>query len=151
MSLGREDLLTKRWHPPSWRVRRRISQAKFQEKIRKAYDMRHNPTPAEAATWKLIKGNIQKRSLNRIFFRQSVVGGYILDFYCPNLRLDIEIDGSIHDDRKREDAKRDFNLRRKGITTIRFSNEEIFNKPKDFIEKANAICEILERKMKVSP
>ena len=61
------------------------------------------------------------------FRRQYIVAGFILDFYCPKLRLGIEVDGEIHNtkdnqeyDRKREDIIRQYNIK-----IIRIKNEDI--------------------------
>lgn len=59
--------------------------------------------------------------------RQYVVGQYILDFYCPALRLAIELDGSVHNDpaRRFHDKNRTLYLEELDITVIRFWNGEI--------------------------
>lgn len=144
MSLGREDLLTKRWRPMSWRMRRRLSRVNFRKKINYAYYMRHNPTPAEARSWQLIRRYIQKREIKRIFFRQILRYGFIIDFYCYTHQLGIEIDGVIHEGKEKEDAKRDAILRKHGIQIIRFSNDTVFNDPEDFLEKVSRVCELFE-------
>jgi hypothetical protein len=65
--------------------------------------------------------------------RQSVIRGYILDFYCPTFHIGVEVDGSIHDPQK--DAIRDQNiLRGTGIHVLRFSNDAV----------QNNICEVLQ-------
>ena len=56
-------------------------------------DLRNMSTSAEATLWKLIKGQ-QIDGLK--FRRQHSVGPYILDFYCPQFRLGIELDGEVH-------------------------------------------------------
>ena len=56
-------------------------------------NLRNCSTSAEATLWKLIK---DKQIDGLKFRRQHSVGSYILDFYCPKLRLDIELDGEVH-------------------------------------------------------
>ena len=55
------------------------------------------------------------------FRRQHPIGPYVLDFYCPAARLDVEVDGVAHDteDRPEKDAARDRWLARQGIKTLR--------------------------------
>ncbi|MGB8780474.1 MAG: DUF559 domain-containing protein [Candidatus Bathyarchaeia archaeon] len=120
--------------------RRRSAPFKFE----KAYEMRHNPKPAEARMWEIIKGQVMPNFPNHIFHRQFVAYGYILDFYCPTLRLGLEIDGSIHDDRRRYDRQRDSNLARRGIKVLRRRNEDVFNNPQIL---ANQLCEIIQDRM----
>lgn len=89
-----------------------------------AQRMRENPTPAEAALW--IK--LRCRRLQGLRFRQQHIAlGYILDFYCPEYRLAIELDGSTHVPER--DAKRDMLLAVWRVLTLRFPN----NKPTDEI------------------
>lgn len=88
--------------------RRRSAPFKFD----KACEMRHNPTPAEERMWEILKSQVMPNFPNHIFRRQWVAYGYILDFYCPILRLGLEIDGDIHDDRRGYDEERDSNLAR---------------------------------------
>jgi len=60
-------------------------------------------TPPEARLWSRLKG----RGVHGIKFRkQHPVGPYILDFYCAEARLAVEVDGSVHDDPKKLDHDR---------------------------------------------
>jgi len=86
--------------------------------------LRNNPTPQEELLWDRIKG----RQLNGLKFRrQYSVGPYILDFYCPAIKLAIELDGAIHqvDDRPEYDAERQAYIERFGIRFARFTNDDI--------------------------
>ena len=58
-------------------------------------ELRTNATPAEKLLWQYLK---EKQISNYKFQRQHGVGPYILDFYCPVLRLGIELDGNVHED-----------------------------------------------------
>ena len=92
------------------------------EKKLLAKEMRNNPTPAEAVLWNRLRG----RQLGGYrFLRQRPMLGYIADFYCPAVRLVIEVDGSSHDDRAEYDATRDRNLRAHSFEVIRFTNREV--------------------------
>ena len=91
---------------------------------RRAIEMRRRMTPAELKLWVAIKS--QKFSGMR-FRAQHPVGVWILDFYCPALKLVIELDGNSHDSKVEYDAIRTANLEAHGYRVIRFKNEEVFN------------------------
>ena len=59
------------------------------------------------------------------FHRQVPMLNYIVDFYCHEIGLAVELDGSIHDNAFFEDAKRQGELEQQGVTFLRFSNEEV--------------------------
>ena len=61
------------------------------------------------------------------FNRQKVIGRYIVDFYCAEKKLAIELDGTQHflEDGKRADMERDAYLRSVGLTILRYSNRDI--------------------------
>ncbi|GET44749.1 endonuclease domain-containing protein [Capnocytophaga felis] len=83
--------------------------------------LRKNSTLSEVLLWKQIKN----KALGVEFHRQVPILEYIVDFYCHELRLAIEVDGNIHDFRYLEDAQRQGGIEKYGVTFIRFSNEEI--------------------------
>ena len=95
--------------------------------------MRHNPTYTEARAWSIIR-RFNQYGQKFLFFRQYVLGGYILDFYCPWQMLAVEIDGDSHNDKKHYDAQRDLNLQRGGIRTIRFSSDYVLENPSGLFE-----------------
>ncbi len=88
-----------------------------------ARKLRNNSTLAEIILWdKLLK----KRQLRGYqFLRQRPIDNYIVDFFCKELQLIIEIDGEIHKFRKGKDKIREHNLKKFGYSIIRFKNEEI--------------------------
>ncbi|MDO5104710.1 endonuclease domain-containing protein [Capnocytophaga sp.] len=83
--------------------------------------LRKNSTLSEVLLWKQIKN----KALGVEFHRQVPILEYIVDFYCHELMLAIEIDGNIHDFQYLEDAKRQGEIEKYGITFIRFSNQEV--------------------------
>ena len=85
--------------------------------------LRNNMTPSEIKLWKHIKDE----QLSVKFRRQHSIGKYIADFYCPKLKLVIEIDGNQHhtSDGLEYDKIRDGYIKSLGIRTIRFDNKEI--------------------------
>jgi len=87
-----------------------------------ARENRKNPTEAEEKLWQAIR----KRKVNGYkFLRQKPVHHFILDFYCSQLMLGIEIDGSSHMEKVEYDRQRDMILECHGIRMLRFSNEEV--------------------------
>jgi very-short-patch-repair endonuclease len=88
-------------------------------------DLRNKPTLTEKILWKKLKEN----QLDEKFIRQYSVDNYVLDFYCPNKKLGVEIEGKIHQKTENViyDKYRVRYIEAFGIKVIRFSNEEIFN------------------------
>jgi len=87
--------------------------------------LRHNLTPAEALLWK----NLQKSKLDgKKFRRQHSIGPYIVDFYCPECRVAIELDGAGHMTLvgSELDGKRDAFLKRLNVRVLRFENRLVF-------------------------
>ena len=86
-------------------------------------ELRKRLTPAEARLWAHIKNN----QLNYKFRRQHSVGKYILDFYCAQKKLAVELDGSPHDTEQgfAKDKERTEYLQRLGIKVIRFENKDV--------------------------
>ena len=93
-------------------------------------ELRKKQTNAERVFWEQVRG---RRFLGLKFFRQYPLfvddNGretfLIADFYCHGKRLDVEIDGKVHDGQKDRDALRENLIREKSIEVIRFRNEEI--------------------------
>ena len=92
----------------------------------KRLHLRKNQTEAEELLWKRLRA---KKFLNLKFFRQYGIGEYIADFYCPRLKVVIELDGAQHytGEGKEYDEFRAEYMFECGIKTIRFSNWEIIN------------------------
>ena len=101
-----------------------IHNRKHLESFRK--ELRENLTPAEAFLWK----NLQKRQLKgRKFRRQHSIENFIVDFYCPEEKLIIELDGEIHKNATAEekDWSRDKRLEELGFKVLRFENKMVFD------------------------
>jgi len=90
-------------------------------KLKKAREMRKNPTPAERVIW----GRVRNRGLEFKIRRQVPILGYIVDFYCPLRKLIIEIDGKAHEKTISKDTARENNLTNAGLRVIRFTNKEV--------------------------
>jgi very-short-patch-repair endonuclease len=87
-----------------------------------ARDLRNNFTDSERLLWERLKG---KKIAVCKFRCQQPIHRYILDFYCHEKLLAIEIDGDVHKDRKDYDEYRDDFLKSMGIQTLRFINSEV--------------------------
>ena len=87
-------------------------------------DLRRNQTEAEKSFWSCVR---HRKLEGKRFFRQYSLGPYILDFYCPALRLVVEIDGGHHlePDNHEYDETRTEYLKDHGIEVVRFSNSEV--------------------------
>jgi very-short-patch-repair endonuclease len=89
-----------------------------------ADEKRHNPTEAENELWK----RIRKHQLQGLKFRrQHSLGPFIVDFYCKDAKLVIEVDGPIHQRQVKEDAIRQGYLESLKLKVIRFTNDMVMN------------------------
>ena len=107
-----------------------------------AVKMRKNQTDEEKKVWyQILKGRVPK------FHRQRIIGNYIVDFYCPKLKLIIEIDGYQHfyEENREYDNKRTEYLEKLGYRVLRFENTEV---NKDIEEVRYIINNVCEEKMK---
>jgi very-short-patch-repair endonuclease len=110
------------------------------EKVRRARMFRQAPTSAEALLWE----GLRRRSAAGLRFRrQHVIAGYIVDFYCPSLRLAIEVDGSVHEARREHDEQRTRNLAQLGVTVLRIPNARVQADLVSVIEHILEVCESL--------
>lgn len=87
-------------------------------------ELRNDATEVEKLLWT----RLRKSQTGYKFTRQYSVGPYILDFYCPQFRFAIELDGGVHNKQEARvyDKERDDYLKGHDIVTIRFWNSEIF-------------------------
>ena len=95
--------------------------------------LRNNLTPAEAALWELIKN---KKLDGRKFRRQHSIGNFILDFYCPEEKIAIELDGEDHywDEGIKRDKLKSAYVVSYGIEIVRFENKLVYKDP-EFVLK----------------
>ena len=112
--------------------------------LERAKLMRRKPTSSEAILWGALR---RKQVGDATFRRQHPVGMFILDFYCHEARLGIEIDGGIHkkkdqikNDREREQVM----IANRDIRIIRFTNDEVLNDLENVIRR-------IEKEIKNSP
>lgn len=100
-----------------------------------AKQLRKNMTTAEMALWLHLRKGINGSK----FRRQHPIGLYIADFYSHSVKLIIELDGLIHNNKENRelDKIRQDEIERWGYTLIRFTNEEVFKKTDDVLEIIN--------------
>ena len=96
--------------------------------------LRHDMTDAERLLWKRL---CRKQLDGWKFRRQHGLGDFVMDFYCPIIKLCIEVDGGIHDepDVHQKDERRTEFLEKQGIRVLRFKNEEIENNIDDVVNR----------------
>ena len=113
---------------------KRFENARFLKKVQ---------TEAEGVLWQRIRG---KKLSGFKFRRQHPVDYYIVDFYCHECRLVIEVDGKIHEenDNRDYDKNRTQDLIALGLTVIRFTNEQV-------LQKIDLVLEEIERHLTPGP
>lgn len=89
-------------------------------------EFRKNPTETENIFWQAVRN---RRIGGLKFRRQQVIEGFIVDFFCEEKKLVVEIDGSFHntEEQKKIDAHRKAVFEARGLREIRFTNEQVFN------------------------
>ena len=94
--------------------------------------LRHTATPAEKVLWRSLK----RSALGVKFRRQHGVGPYVLDFYCPEHKLAIEIQGGVHDDvlRGGDNAERQAYWESHGVQVLYFENRAQLELPDHVVE-----------------
>jgi very-short-patch-repair endonuclease len=94
------------------------------ELLTRARQLRRDATEAERDAWELLRG---RRLLGLRFRRQQIIGSFIVDFYCAELRLVVELDGPIHDrvGISRRDAERDALIVARGVRVVRLRNQDL--------------------------
>ena len=110
--------------------------------FQKAEELRKNMTPAEEIMWGMLKGN----QFEVKFRRQHPLFLYIVDFYCHELKLVVEIDGSIHDleDVKINDTIRENDLKVLGLKVLRFTNNDVLYNREIIMEKMQEVIRDLK-------
>ncbi|MES2478102.1 MAG: DUF559 domain-containing protein [Bacteroidota bacterium] len=109
-----------------------INNQKHLKQFRKT--LRSNLTPAEAKLWLCLKN---KQLDGKRFRRQFSIGNYILDFYCPEQKIAVELDGKHHftPEGRMIDDERDLFLSAQGIRVLRFENIRVFQQLENLLEE----------------
>ncbi len=104
------------------------------EILNRATLLRNNMTKAEKLLW----NGLNNKQVNGLKFRrQHPINQFIVDFYCHQVKLVIELDGEIHNrkDVAEKDVGRESVLINYGLTIIRFSNEDVITNTEDVVSK----------------
>ncbi len=101
--------------------------------------LRNESTPQERKVWDALR---DRRFMKLKFRRQHVVEGFVVDFFCNQLKLAIEIDGAVHSLQQDYDELRQQLIESEGIRFIRVTNDEIDNDMKILTDK---IRELMRR------
>ena len=98
------------------------------EEIKRARELRRGMPPAQRRMWQLLR---DRRFAGYKFRREHPLGPYVLDFYCPEARVSIEVDGRQHGfpEEQRRDQKKEAYLLGEGIMTRRFWNRQVTREP----------------------
>lgn len=112
-----------------------------------ARDLRNNSTLGEVILWKKLKG---KQFFGYDFHRQKPLLDYIVDFYCAELNLVIEIDGSYHnhEDIYFKDVKRQQDLEKYNLNFLRFTEKDIKQQFLNVLRAIEIYIEEFENKQK---
>jgi len=104
--------------------------------------LRQNSTNPEKTIWQ----KLRNRQIGGFKFkRQYNIGKFIVDFYCDEIKLIIEIDGDIHAYQKEEDKKRQLFLENRGLRIIRYTNNEVKTNLLGVLEDILRKCEELKK------
>jgi primosomal protein N' len=117
-----QDVEFREWHVPP----------KLWEKLKPlAREKRHEPTQAENKLWQ----RLRRKELGHPVRRQHPIDRFIVDFYCPEAKLVIEVDGEIHAYTPDEDALRQEFLEALGNKVIRFTNVQVFQNVENVVQQ----------------
>lgn len=107
-----------------------------------ARNLRKDETEAEKQLWQELKN---RKCAGLKFRRQHPFSKFVLDFYCHEKKLVVEVDGTVHDniDVKERDENRTYEIEQAGLTVIRIRNEEIFMDLKLVLERIVKVAESL--------
>jgi very-short-patch-repair endonuclease len=102
-----------------------------------ARQLRRPMTPAEAKLWRQLRG----RQITELKFRrQHPLGPFVVDFYCPNAKIVIEIDGDSHALQEKYDRERTDWLNARGYRVLRFFNREVLQNIDGVLTKILEAC-----------
>ncbi len=109
-----------------------------------AKQLRNNSTKTEIFLWMKLR---RKQMFGYDFHRQKPIDKYILDFYCYELNLGIELDGYSHDfiEVIQKDSKKTLRLKNLGISILRFSDDQVINDMENVLREIEAYIEKFEQ------
>lgn len=101
--------------------------------------LRNRCTESESLLW----SKIRRKTLGYEFHRQVPIDEYIVDFYCHELKLAIEVDGSSHDNKQDYDRRRQGRLERLGVRFVRFEDSDVKKGIMDVLRELITVIEEL--------
>jgi very-short-patch-repair endonuclease len=108
------------------------------EMVARAVRMRRNMTSAEKKLW----DHLRSGRLDGFHFRrQQIIEPYIVDFYCHQSGLVVEVDGSSHNNRKEYDRERDAYLNEQGLRVLRILNTQVDKEIESVLRVILEACE----------
>lgn len=109
----------------------------------KRRQLKKNQTCCEKIVWIYLR---DRKTLGYKFRRQNSVDRFVIDFYCPELKLAVEIDGNVHDksDQKEHDDRRQEYIEKYGISFLRITNEELLANPNMAFKRIEGAIKNLE-------
>lgn len=104
----------------------------------RAEEMRKNPTEAEKVLWEALRAN----GLGVKFRQQHIIEDFIVDFYCNEYKVTVEVDGGYHNeaDQMKSDKERTARLNELGYTELRFTNQEVLCDLDNVLKKIKTFC-----------
>ena len=107
-------------------------------KIQLAREFRKKLTKSEKIMWEALRN---RNFLGLKFRRQHLMEGYLIDFYCHELKLALEIDGLIHLKKVKEDKERQQIIEHFNINFFRVASQEVENDLESVLRKLKIFCE----------
>ena len=108
------------------------------KQIDRSQRLRQEMPPPELLIWQRLRPKYNKEFH---FRRQTcLLGNITVDFYLARKKIAFEIDGKIHDQKKKSDSVRDERLRQAGVTVVRISARRVFANPDGVAELIRQIC-----------
>jgi very-short-patch-repair endonuclease len=105
--------------------------------LQRAREMRREPTEPERRLWQKVR---RKQLDGYKFRRQHPIGRFILDFYCHEARLVVELDGESHAFQEEYDAARTEWLEAQGLRVLRFPNQVVMKNMEGVLETILMAC-----------
>ncbi len=99
-----------------------MSRKEAQESVQRARQLRKDSTFPERLLWSRLRGS---RLGGLKFRRQYPIDPYVVDFYCHEASLAVELDGDSHNDRAKQDQRRTEFLEDRGLRIVRFLNDDV--------------------------
>jgi len=102
-----------------------------------ARTLRQRATRAETLLWHVVRN---RRVGNAKWRRQHPIGSFIVDFYCAEHRLVLEVDGGIHTQQTERDAERTAWLQQAGYRVVRFTNGDVEQNIEAVLQQVETLC-----------